>query len=210
VALPNLPGNSGLLLRAWEKRTQPFSANDGLLDIVPFSRKLFLDGRAYQVEWISGSQDGEARPALQFVEQSPALGELKITGQFISRLVLTGGPYLVILNQPAGVMKIPTGNYSQTQIQLQANGASAFRKSNQSQSGPGISIGGTPAVLNAGGPLTNSVTGQPSWAGFEVGLPTGRRGRRNLSVANQDRSQPPEFAIFKDNKKIASGKFEFG
>jgi len=29
-------------------------------------------------------------------------------------------------------------------------------------------------------------------------------------LANQDRSHPPEFAVFKDNKKIASGKFEFG
>ena len=210
VAQPNLPGNSGLLLRAWEKRTQPFNANDGLLDVVPYSRNLFIDGRAYQVEWISGSQNGEARPALQFVEQSPALGDLKITGQFISRLLLTGGPYEVILNQPAGVMKIPAGNYSQTQIQLQANGANAFRKSNQSQSGQGISIGGTPVVLNAGGPLSNSVTATRHGHDLRLDYVLVGADGDAYQLAAQNRSKPPGFAVYRGEKKIGSDKFEFG
>lgn len=210
LARPDLPGTSGLLLRAWEKRTQPFNANDGLLDIVPFSRNLFVDGRAYQVEWISGSQNGEARPALQFVEQSPALGELKITGQFISRLLLSGGPYEVILNQPAGVMKVPTGRYSQTQIQLQANGANAFRKSNQSQSGQGISIGGTPAVLNAGGPLSNSVTATRHGHDLLLDYVLTGAGGEAYQMAAQNRSKPPGFAVYQGEKKIGSGEFEFG
>jgi hypothetical protein len=29
-------------------------------------------------------------------------------------------------------------------------------------------------------------------------------------LANQDRSQPPGFAIYKGEKKVVSGKFEFG
>ena len=211
LARPDLPGTSGLLLRAWEKRTQPFNANDGLLDIVPFSRNLFVDGRAYQVEWISGSQNGEARPALQFVEQSPALGELKITGQFISRLLLSGGPYEVILNQPAGVMKVPTGRYSQTQIQLQANGASAFRKSNQSQSGQGISIGGkAPAVLNAGGPLSNSVTADRHGQDLHLDLRPDRRGRGSLPNGGAKPLQAAGIRHLQGEKKIASGAFEFG
>jgi hypothetical protein len=29
-------------------------------------------------------------------------------------------------------------------------------------------------------------------------------------MANENRSHPPEFAIYKGDKQIASGKFEFG
>ena len=65
-------------------------------------------------------------PSLQFTEQSVPLGEVNITGQFIRRLVLTGGPYLVILDQPAGVVKIPTGNYNQPDILLEQNGAAGL------------------------------------------------------------------------------------
>ena len=121
--------NSRLLLRPWEKRNQPFNASDGLLASVPvpLSRKVFVDGHAYQMEWTARAENGEARPALQFTEQSVALGELKITGQFIGRLVLTGGPYLVVLDQPAGLVKIPTGSYNQLDIQLEKNGTEAFR-----------------------------------------------------------------------------------
>jgi hypothetical protein len=35
-------------------------------------------------------------------------------------------------------------------------------------------------------------------------------GGEAYQLANQDRSHPPEFAVFKGDKKIASGKFEFG
>ena len=104
--------NGQLLLRPWEKRNQPFNASSGSLATVPFSRNLFVDGHAYQLDLAVRSQDGEAKPSLQFTEQSVALGELKITGKFIQRLVLSGGPYLVVLDQPAGTVKIPVGSYS--------------------------------------------------------------------------------------------------
>jgi hypothetical protein len=103
--------NSRLLLRPWEKRNQPFNTADGLLATVPFSQKLFLDGRAWQVACLARSQNGEASPLLQFTEQSTGLGELKITGQFISRLVMPGGPYLVVLDQPAASVQVPVGEY---------------------------------------------------------------------------------------------------
>ena len=35
-------------------------------------------------------------------------------------------------------------------------------------------------------------------------------GDETYQLTDQNRSQPPEFAIYKDDKKIASGKFEFG
>ena len=203
--------NSRLLLRPWEKRSQSFNTYDGSLATVPFSRKLFIDGHAYQLKWITGSQNGEAKPALRFTEQSVALGEVKITGQFIRRLVLPGGPYLVVLDQPAASVQVPTGSYNQPDIRLGQNGAEAFCQSGQSQFGRRISVNDkTPAVLNVGGPLTNSVIASRHGQDLRLDYRLVGTGGETYQLANQDRSHPPEFAIYKGDKKIASGKFEFG
>jgi hypothetical protein len=203
--------NSRLLLRPWEKRNQPFNVGDGLLDTVPFSRKLFVGGHAWQVEEIARSQNGEAGPALQFTEQSVALGELKITGQFIGRLVLGGGQYLVILDQPAGVVKVPTGSYNQPDVRLEHNGAGAFTRPGQPQGGGRISVDGkTPALLNAGGPLTNSVTASRQGADLHLDYLLVGAGGGTYQLAKQDTSKPPQFAVYQGDKKIGSGDFEFG
>ncbi len=203
--------NGRLLLRLWEKRDRPFNAYDGSLATVPFSRRLFVDDRAYQLDLIASSQNGEAKPALQFTEQSAALGELKITGKFIQRLVLPGGPYLVVLDQPAAKVQVPTGSYNQPDILLEQNGAEAFCQSSQSQVGRRISVADkTPAVLNVGGPLTNSVIASRHGQDLRLDYRLVGSGGETYQLANQNRSKPPEFAIYKGNKKIASGKFEFG
>lgn len=203
--------NSQLLLRSWEKRNLAFSAYGNAPDTFPFTRKLFIDGHACQLDLISSSQNGAARPALQFTEQSVALGELKITGKFIQRLVLGGGTYLVLLDQPSGVVKIPTGGYNQPIVHLEQNGAEAFCNSAQSPAGRRISVDDkTPAVLNAGGPLTNSVIASRHGEDLRLDYRLVGVGGETYQLANQNRSQPPEFAIFKGDKKIASGTFEFG
>jgi hypothetical protein len=204
--------NSRLLLRPWENRSQSFGADDGLLASVPFSRKLFVDGHAYQLDCIARSQNGEARPALQFTEQSVPLGELKITGQFIRRLVLTGGPYVVVLDQPAGLVKIPTGSYNQPDIKLEQNGVEAFcRNSGQMQFGRRITVDArTTAVLQTGGPLTNSVTASRQGQDLRLDYCLVGAGGETYQLAKQDRSKPPEFAVYKGGKKIAYGTFEFG
>ena len=203
--------NSRLLLRAWEKRDQPFNANDGSLTTVPFSRKIFVDGHAYQVDWTMGSQEGEAKPGLQFTEQSVPLGELKITGQFIRRLVLPGGPYLVILDEPAGVVKIPTGRYAQPDIQVEEKGTVAFCDSSQSPVSGRIAVDGkTTAVLKAGGPLNNTVKASRQRQDLILNYHLAGAGGETFKLAKQDTSKPPVFAIYKGDKKIASGNFEFG
>jgi hypothetical protein len=204
--------NSRLLLRPWEKRNQPFNAGDGLLASVPFSRKIFVDGQAYQLEEIVRSQNGEATPSLQFTEQSVALSEVNVTGQFIGRLALAGRSYLVILDQPAGVVKIPAGNYGQPDIMLERNGAQAYCDYGRFQILRGrISVDGkTRAVLDVGGPLTNSVTASRHGQDLRLDYRLVGAGGQTYQLARQDRSKPPEFAIYKGGKKIASGSFEFG
>ena len=203
--------NSRLLLRPWEKRHQPFNAEGGSLVCVPFSRKLFLEGRAYQLETMTRSQNGEARPALKFTEQSVALGAVNVTGQFIRRLVLPDGPYLAVLDRPAGVMKIPTGSYGQPSIELEHNGAEAFCTPGPFQTGETLTVDGkTPAALKVGGPLTNSVAASRRGQDLRLDYNLVGAGGEIYQLATQDRSKPPEFAIYKGARKIASGTFEFG
>lgn len=203
--------NGQLLLRPWEKRNQPFNAYDGSLATVPFSRKLFVDDHAYQLDLVANSENGAVRPALQFTEQPVALGELKITGKFIRRLVLPGGPYLVLLDQPAGVVKIPTGNYQQPNVRLEQNGVEAYCNSRPQPSGKQFSVDTkTPAVLDVGGPLINSVSASRHGEDLRLDYRLVGAGGETYQLANENRSHPPQFAIFKGDKKIASGNFEFG
>ena len=66
-----------------------------------------------------------------------------------------------------------------------------------------------PAVLTAGGPLTNSVSvirqGRKLSLNYQL---VGAGGAYQL--VNQDRSHPPEFTVYQGDQKVASGKFEFG
>ena len=202
--------NGQLLLRPWSARNRPFAASDGTLATVPFSRGLFVDGHSYQLDLTAQSENGEARPAFRFTEKSVALGEVKITGKFIQRLVLTGGPYLVV-DQPAGTLKIPNGAYDQPSILLAQGGNEAFYNSSQPISVSRISVSDkAPAVLDVGGPLTNSVTATREGQDLRLDYKLIGAGGASYRLVNQDSSKPPEFAIYKGDRKIASGKFEFG
>jgi hypothetical protein len=200
-----------LLLRPWEKRNRPFSAEDGSLASVPFSRNLFLNGHAYQLKWINDSQKGEIKPVLQFTEQTVELGELNVTGKFIHRLVLTAGQYLVMLDDPVGIVKVPIGSYIQPDIQLEQNGVEAFCKAGLQQVGRRFAVDGKTAVaLHVGGPLTNTVVAGRHGRDLRLDYRLAGVGGETYQPVRRDYSKPPGFAVYKGAKKIASGTFEFG
>jgi hypothetical protein len=199
-----------LLLRPWTARSRPFNTFDGSLDAVPFSRELFVNNHAYQLRCTNEIQNGTARVRMQFSEQQPKLGELKITGQFVQRMVLEAGPYLVVLDKPGTTVKVPVGHYGPTKVCL-AKGDTRASLDGATRVAQGrIDVNETtPTVLTAGGPLTNSVSvnrrGKYLALNYEL---LGAGGAYQL--VNLDRSHPPEFTIYKGDKKVASGKFEFG
>ncbi len=198
-----------LLLRPWSARNQPFSVSDGSLAAFPFSRKLFVGNHAYELQCTNEVQGGAVKVRMQFTEQAPKLGELNITGQFVERVTLEGGPYLVVLDQPGATVKVPVGHYK-AKVFLKRGGAEAYLDGQTQAAARQIAVSEKrPAVLTAGGPLTNSVS--VSRHGRNLALSYHLIGAGGAyQMVTQDRSQRPEFTIYQGDKKIGSGKFEFG
>ena len=202
---------ASLLLRAWDQRNEPFSAMDHSLTAIPFAQKLFAGGHAYNLHWLPGSHGGQLKPALQFVEQSAPLGDLKITGRFIRRIMLPGDTYLVICDQPGPMVKIPVGNYSPPSLLLEQSGVRAYCRPSPWQSASKFAVTDKmPAILTAGGPLTNSVSATRHGQNLSLDYQLLGTGGQTYQLASVDRSHPPQFAIYKGPRQIASGTFEFG
>ncbi len=91
-----------------------------------FSPKLFFGGQACRAEWASEPRSTDEKLDLRLTEQPTALGELRITGSFIHRLVLTGEPYTVVLTEPAAAVKVPPGRYYPYRVQLKHGKAEAY------------------------------------------------------------------------------------
>jgi hypothetical protein len=119
----------------------------------------------------------------------------------------------VVLDAPAGIVKAPQGTYLNPAVHVRKDDAEARLDSagNSSQAGLRAVVvqADTPALVTAGGPLTNSVMIQRRGqslvlhyrllgAGGETYRPTSRDG------------QPPRFAIYRGDRLLESGAFEFG
>jgi hypothetical protein len=206
-------GRSQLLVRPWEKRDQSFSADGQLPDTVPFAQKQFFGGHAYHLAVATNLPDGAPGRALQITEQTVALGELRIAGQYIQRLVLdsAGDSYTVQLIQPAGVVNIPAGSYNLSALRLENQGATACWKAGAKLPKLHLVVDGQkPGALDMGGPLTNSIAVSRRGQNLRLDYRLVGAGGADFQMVNQDRSHPPEFAVFKGTKQVASGKFEFG
>jgi hypothetical protein len=240
-----------LLLRSWEERNKRFIAScevpeDTLAmawtgknwmvrasDAFAFSPKVFFEGHACQLDWSAEPRGREEGLALRLTDQPTALGELRITGSFIQRLVLTGGPYVVVLAQPPSSVKVPPGRYYPYRVWLNQGKAEAYLnygvprsgKANvvEEISGSQMPVLGPPppeqavvvdegrtAILAVGGPLTNCVSathrGQNLLLDYRL---IGAGGGDYWLEAGGDR-KAPEFTVARLGKRIGTGQFEYG
>jgi phenylpyruvate tautomerase PptA (4-oxalocrotonate tautomerase family) len=194
---------------------------------------VFFEGHAFQLDWIAEPRGREESLALRLTEQQTALGELRITGSFIQRLVLTGGPYMVVLNQPAASVNLPPGRYLPYRVWLKQGKAEAYFNYGMPQSGKANVVEeitgsqmpvldpppseravvvdeGRTAVLALGGPLTNSVSAAHRGRNLLLSYRLiGAGGGEYWLEAGRD-GKAPEVTIRKSGKKIGSGQFEFG
>ncbi|MHC4693088.1 MAG: hypothetical protein ACYS67_10135 [Planctomycetota bacterium] len=139
----------------------------------------------------------------QVQEEGPATGELKLEGKHIQQIIFVDRERKrEKYNNPGESIKLPAGEYQLLEVHLEggyvSNSFSRWTTVDKDK----------PNVLKVGAPLKQSVRVQR---------------RRNLLVLDYElfgvgghkyvqarRGTPPQFAIYRGDKKIASGKFEFG
>ena len=254
--LSNKPGSfeyGQLLLRLWEERNKAFNAWSGSEDSwsMPFeyrnralkaadafelSRQVFFEGHAWRLDW-SAEPAVEAAPfAVRLLEQHPALGELRITGRFVERVVLTGGPYAVVLVRPGESLPVPAGSYNQPGVWLKQGQKEAYFDSlprsgkhtvpddhlgggirpisGVEEAGKVVVVGERKAtVLAVGGPLTNAILVSRYGQNLNLNHHLIGAGGGDYKLWEYWRANPdsaPQLAIYKGAKKLGSGKFEFG
>ncbi|MBC8470313.1 MAG: hypothetical protein H8D56_12650 [Planctomycetes bacterium] len=146
-------------------------------------------------------------PAQETNKQDSAKGELKIEGKYIERLVLRQRDGRTqSLDHPDEIVKLPVGEYHLLETHL-IDGYSC--RSNRTPSGDWVTIAeDRPAVLKLGAPLTQTV--KVKRRGSALILNYELLGGGGEIYTSSDRSKPPTFTIYKGDKEIASGKFEFG
>jgi hypothetical protein len=176
---------------------------------------LFFDGRAYGLAYKPLRSDGRPGFRIEFREQTPALGELRLSGEFLNRVLLFGSSGAILLDKPARSVSVPVGEYGQICVSVKADKAEALREFVE----PPLSLStkacvtisqATPASLVLGGPLTNTVV--PSRRGKHLVLSYRLVGADGCSYRLLDTltRQAPQFTVSRKGKVLHAGLFEFG
>jgi hypothetical protein len=198
-----------LLFRAWDARTEPIRLNPGTPHLVNWPQRVYLAGQGFGLSSHCTNQDGSLCYLLELTPASPQLGELRLSGWNLYRLILQQpGGYTAILDTPGSAEKIPAGTYQTAEVWLRYGAAEAF------YDGPlPLTVGADASVfLPIGGPLTNLVVAERSGDNLVLRYQLVGAGRHTLTyrMSTEDRTNPPGWTILSGGKQIASGKFAYG
>ena len=147
--------------------------------------------------------------AAEKTEQGATPGEMKLEGKYIKQLTLEHrGGNNVKFDQPGESIKVVVGRYRLREVQLES-GYTCWEWILPELKQNWIEVGeDEPAVLKAGAPLKQIVKAKRE--GRVLSLDYQLSGIGGESYARDDRSKPPTFTVYKGDKKIASGTFEYG
>ena len=180
-------------------------------DAMPVSKDHFLCGHNYQVDFsFSAGSEAFAPLTAHFTEINSPTGELILDGQFIQRLVLQGEDVLALVDVSAQSTVLPIGKYRVQAIYLESPFTNSFNATSLDQIPQFSLVPGTPYRLKAGGPLESSVTAAVSGNVLKMNYVLRGAGGEQYANVNPDRSKPPRWAIYKGDRQLASGNFEFG
>jgi hypothetical protein len=198
-----------LLFRAWDARTEPIRLNPGTAHLINWPQKVYLAGQGFGLSSHYTNQAGSDCYLLELGPASLQLGELRVSGQNLYRLILhQPGGYTAILDTSGPVEKVPIGTYQTGEVWLRQGTAEAF------YTGPlPLTIRADTSVsLAIGGPLTHSVVAERRGDDLMLRYQLVGAGRHGLTyrMSTEDRANPPGWIILSGEKQIASGKFAYG
>ena len=196
-----------LLLRPWAERQRAFHLTSSSPDFCNYTKNVFFGNRAYELDCRYEPGGESPKYKVTFKEQAPRLGELKVTGKDLHRLILTAKPAMtVVLDQPAGTVKLPVGSYALEEIWLRKGDTEVLRLN----AGRVAVDEQQPASLVAGGPLTNSVEAKSQGENLQFNYKLLGADGGAYKMPRPDYKHPPECAVFQGTNRLATGKFEFG
>jgi hypothetical protein len=134
------------------------------------------------------------------------MGELKLEGQHVERLTLRRKDgQTEQFNEPAGTIKLAVGEYRLQDVRLK--GGFTYNIHSASTYNWVTVTEGKPAILKVGAPLkqTVKIERQGPILSLDYYL-TGVGGETYGSM----RSKRPVFTVFKGDKEVTTGEFEFG
>ncbi len=134
-------------------------------------------------------------------------GRLKIVGKGIEHLVLVDKDNKRHkFDTPGEILSLPPGEYRPEQVRL-TGGFSCNVSSRTSGYSFNIDPNST-AEFKMGAPLTQTITVNRKGKILQLGY--GLHGIGGEEYTSSNRSNPPEFAVYKGDTKVGGGKFEFG
>jgi hypothetical protein len=176
---------------------------------LPFGDRIFFEGHAYTLkpEFVPGQKDADLVVTVQ--GWRPHLGELRIEGEWISRLILSGDA-TVVLDSPGAVVQVPVGRYRSQRIFV--DDADGYGLCKADRYGEVAVTEGGATALKVGGPLGPGVTVTRRGSQLELGTHLmGIGGVPYTALGEGDLGRPaPRFVVYSGAKAIASGAFRYG
>ena len=235
-----------MVLRPWEQRREPFlwwhaslakihslahvklvtfpyryAGDAEVYDAFNLPENLFFQDRAYHLDYHTESSNGAANLAVTFNPAQPALGKLRVNGEYLRRVVLDAGTvpggFTAILDsalrdgasaESGADVQVPAGTYPRQIALLQRQG----------HTNVAVGLATNPIVITetgtnvftAGGPLNSSFTMAPMdyqvSMSYQLTNPSGIFFR----LVQQNEKAPPGIEMKMGNQLVGQGTFEFG
>ena len=138
-----------------------------------------------------------------------AVGELRIEGQGIEQLILTGpGDQTITFEPPGATATLPPGDYVVHGIRLEGGHSSqAYMIPDDLQ----VTVSSSsPATLKIGAPLRQAVQVERRGSMLILDYELIGQGGERYGISRSLTGPQPAFTVYRGDRKVASGEFEFG
>lgn len=141
-------------------------------------------------------------------EQDSAVGELKLEGKHVERLVLSQkNGSRKKFDKPGETIQLPIGEYRLQEAHLQGGYSCGIMMPISDANWVTVAKD-KPAVLKVGAPLRQIV--KVERRGSVLQLSYELSGVGGEKYTSDRRGEPPRFTVYKAGKEIVSGKFQYG
>lgn len=235
-----------MVLRPWDRRQEPdlwwhatlekihsldhvkmvtfpyrWAGNAEVYDAFNLPENLFVQGRAYHLDYQAEGSGDLANLTVAFHPVQPALGRLQVNGEYLQRVVLDGrtlpGGFTAILDPglrdrsspaPGTEVQVPVGCYPRQIVLLQREGYTNVAVGLATN--PIVITETNTDVFTAGGPLNNSVRVEPRNGRVYLDYQLTNAADIFFHLVRQKEKEPPRFEMRQGNTLMAQGTFEFG